>query len=139
MTNKNTRDTIEGKKEEELLLQVVALPQDVNLDGDIFGGWLLSQMDIAGVILAKKKVRRRVVTVAITSMSFVNPVYIGDLLQFKGYVKKVGKTSITVYLEAWAVRQMTGDQLLVTHGDFKYVALDENKRPVPILIEHCQS
>jgi acyl-CoA thioesterase YciA len=118
--------------EGELIIQTVAMPADTNANGDIFGGWLLSQMDIAGAVLARYKASSRVATVAIESMTFKHPVHIGDLLSCYGHMTRMGNTSVTIKIEAWSTN-MNGDVIKkVTEGIFVYVAIDEDRRPRPI-------
>ncbi|MBT3237066.1 MAG: acyl-CoA thioesterase [Bdellovibrionales bacterium] len=113
----------------ELAIQTLAMPADTNPSGDIFGGWVLSQMDIAGGIVTRKTTRGRTVTVAVDAMSFYLPVAVGDTICC--YVKQVksGNTSITVSIEAWASRQYGGESLKVTEGLFTYVAVDQSGLP----------
>jgi acyl-CoA thioesterase YciA len=113
----------------ELTLRTLAMPADANPAGDIFGGWVLSQMDIAAGICAANEAKCRVATVGIEAMSFLKPVYIGDVLCIYSFVKKTGKTSIRISLEAWALRDRIGEKLKVTSGIFTFVALDENGKP----------
>lgn len=117
----------------QLTIQTMAMPADTNPAGDIFGGWVMSQMDIAGAIAAVERARGRVVTVAVEAMTFIAPVKIGDLLSVYTTVSRVGTTSITVAIEAWVRRDRIGDQQKVTHGHFVYVALGEDgrKRRIP--------
>ncbi|WP_424982747.1 acyl-CoA thioesterase [Maritalea sp. S77] len=113
----------------ELTLRTVAMPADTNPAGDIFGGWVLSQMDIAGGIAASERANSRVVTVAIEAMTFIAPVKIGDVLCVYTDIEKTGTTSITVYMEAWARRNRATDRVKVTDGTFVYVALDATGKP----------
>ena len=113
-------------------VRTLAMPADANASGDIFGGWLLSQMDIAGGIAAHDLSRGRVVTVAVEAMEFHLPVYVGDLVSCYAEVTRVGRTSITVHVETEARRQDTGETIKVTEGTFVYVALDENGQPRPV-------
>ncbi len=113
----------------ELTLRTVAMPADTNPAGDIFGGWVLSQMDIAGGIAASERANSRVVTVAIEAMTFISPVKIGDVLCVYTTIEKTGTTSITVYMEAWARRNRASDRVKVTDGTFVYVALDATGKP----------
>ncbi|TDQ66915.1 acyl-CoA thioesterase YciA [Maritalea mobilis] len=113
----------------ELTLRTVAMPADTNPAGDIFGGWVLSQMDIAGGIAASERANSRVVTVAIEAMTFIAPVKIGDVLCVYTTIEKTGTTSITVYMEAWARRNRATDRVKVTDGTFVYVALDASGKP----------
>jgi acyl-CoA thioesterase YciA len=116
-----------------LTIRTLAMPADTNPAGDIFGGWVMSQMDIAGAICAVERVKGRVVTVAVEAMSFIAPVKVGDILCVYCAVDRVGTTSITVGVEAWVRRNRIADRVQVTHGRFVYVALDENgnKRAIP--------
>ena len=113
-------------------VRTLAMPADANASGDIFGGWLLSQMDIAGGIAAHDLARGRVATVAVEAMEFNLPVYVGDLVSCYAEVTRVGRTSITVHVETEAKRRDTGETIKVTEGIFVYVALDENGRPQPV-------
>lgn len=114
----------------ELLIRTLAMPADTNPSGDIFGGWLMSQMDIAGGIMSAQVANGRVVTVSVDAMTFHRPVYVGDILCCYGEVTKVGNTSITIGLQAWVTRGGgIGDRVLVTEADFKYVAIGPDGRP----------
>lgn len=118
----------------ELSTRTLTMPRDTNPAGDIFGGWLLAQMDVAGSLTAVKRARGRVVTVAVESMSFHRPVAVGDVLACYAEIEKVGRTSLTVRVEAWAERgEGRHEHVKVTEGCFTYVAIDEtrNKRAVP--------
>ena len=116
-----------------LTIRTLAMPADTNPAGDIFGGWVMSQMDIAGAICAVERVKGRVVTVAVEAMSFIAPVKVGDILCVYCEIERVGTTSITVMVEAWVRRNRVADRVQVTHGRFIYVALDDdgNKRAIP--------
>ncbi|MBK8086227.1 MAG: acyl-CoA thioesterase [Devosia sp.] len=115
-----------------LTIRTLAMPADTNPSGDIFGGWVMSQMDIAGAIAAVEVAKGRVVTVAVEAMSFIAPVKVGDILCVYTSIERVGTTSISVGIEAWARRNRNADRVKVTDGRFIYVALDEtgNKRRV---------
>ena len=115
-----------------LTLRTVAMPADVNVNGDIFGGWVLSQMDIAGGIPAIEEARGRVATVAVNEMTFVRPVKVGDVLCVYTWVERIGRTSVAIGLEAWALRQITGKREKVTAGVFTYVAIDSDGKPRPV-------
>jgi acyl-CoA thioesterase YciA len=116
----------------EPALRDVAMPADANPFGDIFGGWLLSQMDLAGGKVAARRAKGRTATVAVTGMSFHRPVFIGDEVTCYAQIVRVGRTSITVKVESW-VRRGTGDEHIpVTEGTFTYVAVDGNRRPRPV-------
>ncbi len=115
----------------ELTLRTLAMPADANPAGDIFGGWVLSQMDIAGGICAAKEAQCRVATVGIEAMSFLKPIYVGDVLCVYSSIKKLGRTSISIALEAWVLRDRLGDRVKVTDGTFTFVALDDEGNPNP--------
>jgi acyl-CoA thioesterase YciA len=116
----------------DLCIRTMAMPADTNANGDIFGGWLLSQMDIGGGIFASKVARSRTVTVAIEAMSFRKAVYVGDLVSVYGKLVRIGRTSVTVHLEAWAVRRREMQSILVTDGNFTYVSIDDQGHPQAI-------
>ena len=116
----------------EPAIRTLARPADANASGDIFGGWLLSQMDIAGGIAAHDRARGRVATVAIEAMEFHLPVYVGDLVSCYTDITHVGNTSITVHVESEARRRDGGDTIKVTEGTFIFVALDGDGRPRPV-------
>ena len=115
-----------------LTIRTLAMPADTNPAGDIFGGWVMSQMDIAGAIAAVERARGRVVTVAVEAMTFIAPVKVGDILCVYTTIEKVGNTSITVGIEAWARRNRLADRVKVTDGRFVYVSLGEDGRKRPI-------
>ncbi len=117
----------------ELALQAFCLPRDTNANGDIFGGWLLSQMDLAGATIAGKEARGRVVTAAIDAMCFHRPVKVGHILTCYAEVAKRGRTSVHVHVEAWAGDYTHSESEKVTEGRFIFVAVDEdgNKRELP--------
>jgi len=123
----------QDKPQGSLAIQVIAMPKDTNPDGDIFGGWLLSQMDLAAGVVAKKAAKCRVVTIAINKMVFHNPVHVGNLVQCFSEVVKVGNTSVTIKVEAWVVDQITNEQKQVTEGIFTFVAIDENGNSQPVV------
>jgi len=113
----------------EPCLRAIAMPADTNPSGDIFGGWLLSQMDLAGSTVATRRAKGRVATVAVTSMVFRQPVFVGDELSCYGKISKIGRTSITVSVESWVRRGVGTEAIKVTEGLFTYVAIDGNRRP----------
>ena len=115
-----------------LTIRTVAMPADTNPSGDIFGGWVLSQMDIAGGIAAGERAQGRVATVAVEAMTFISPVKVGDVLCVYTTIERVGTTSITVAIEAWARRNRIADRVKVTEGNYVFVALgkDGKKRKV---------
>jgi acyl-CoA thioesterase YciA len=108
------------------------MPADTNQNGDIFGGWLLSQMDIGGGVFASKIAKSRTVTVAIEAMNFRKAVFVGDLVSVHANLVKVGRTSVTVHLEAWVLRRKEMQAILVTDGNFTYVSIDEQGKPQEI-------
>ncbi|MCW1931580.1 acyl-CoA thioesterase [Pararhodobacter zhoushanensis] len=124
---------MDDKPEGELTLQTVPFPADTNGAGDIFGGWVLSQMDIAAGMTAARRARGRTATVAINAMRFHAPVMVGDLFTVYTRIVRVGTTSITIHVEAWVERLETAQHLRVTEADFTFVALHSSgvKRPVP--------
>jgi acyl-CoA thioesterase YciA len=114
----------------ELCIRTLAMPADTNQNGDIFGGWLLSQMDVGGGVFAAKVAKSRTVTVAIEAMNFRKPVYVGDLVSVYANVVRFGRTSLTVHLEAWVLRRRESQSMiLVTDGNFTYVSIDDHGRP----------
>jgi acyl-CoA thioesterase YciA len=113
----------------ELTIQTLAMPMDTNANGDIFGGWIVSQMDLAMGILAKKISKGRVVTVAINSMTFLKPVHVGDVVSCYVELIKLGNTSMTVSVEVWAMPADQHEHYQVTEGVFVSVAIDEHGSP----------
>ena len=122
------------QKKGDLTISVLAMPRDTNPSGDVFGGWLLSQMDIAGGVFCRKIAKGRVVTVAIDSTTFKLPVFVGDTLCCYVHLIKKGRTSLTVGIEAWVNREFgeEGSSIKVTEGEYTYVKVDENRNPIPI-------
>jgi len=117
----------------ELSLRTLAMPADTNPSGDIFGGWLLAQMDIAGGLAAKQRARGRTVTIAVNSMTFHKPVFVGDVACCYTNVERVGRTSIDIRVQVWVIRGAHyGERVKVTEGLFTYVAVDEERQPRPI-------
>jgi acyl-CoA thioesterase YciA len=113
----------------DLCIRTLAMPADTNQNGDIFGGWLLSQMDVGGGVFTSKIAKSRTVTVAIEAMNFRKPVYVGDLVSVHANLVRVGKTSVTVHLEAWVLRRKEMQSILVTDGNFTYVSIDDQGHP----------
>jgi len=111
------------------IVRTVPQPADMNGNGDIFGGWVLSQMDVAGGALAARVAKGRVATVAITAMTFVEPIKVGDMVSIYGEVQKIGRTSITIDLETVVQRRTGTTDIRVTHGTFVFVAIDEDGKP----------
>lgn len=118
----------------QLAIRTVAMPADTNPNGDIFGGWLLAQMDVAGGITAKQRSRGRVATVAVDAMTFKSPVKVGDVLCCYADILRVGRTSMTIRIEAWVIRtpDNAGARVQVTEGVFTYVAIDGLGKPRPV-------
>jgi acyl-CoA thioesterase YciA len=113
----------------DLCIRTLAMPADTNQNGDIFGGWLLSQMDLGGGVFASKIAKSRTVTVAIEAMNFRKPVFVGDLVSVHSTLVRAGRTSITVHLEAWVLRRKEMQSILVTDGNFTYVSIDDSGHP----------
>ncbi|MFA6019006.1 MAG: acyl-CoA thioesterase [Rhodospirillales bacterium] len=116
----------------DIWMRAIAMPADTNPHGQIFGGWLMSQMDLAGGTCANRRARGTVSTVAVDSMTFHQPVFVGDQLTCYCDILRVGRTSIAVRVEAW-VRRFNSDEVVkVTEGVYTYVAIDENRKPRPV-------
>jgi acyl-CoA thioesterase YciA len=116
----------------EPALRTIAMPADANPNGDIFGGWIMAQMDLAGAVLAVRRAKGRVATVAVDAMTFHRPVFIGDLVSCYATIKRVGRTSMTIDIATWVERRKDGYHEKVTDGLFTYVAIDESGRPRPV-------
>ncbi len=112
----------------ELTLQTVAMPKDTNSNGDIFGGWLVSQMDMAAMITATRIAQGRVATVAINGMAFYMPVHVGSVVSCYTEVLEIGRSSMRINVEVWIARAMHIEQMKVTEGEFVFVAIDEKGR-----------
>lgn len=124
----NKKNTVLPDKQPAI--RVAAMPADTNSTGTIFGGWIMSQVDIAGSIAALERARGRVVTVAVNSFEFHQPVFVGDLISCYAEVIKVGRTSITIKVEVYAQRCPSNPKTIkVTQAELTYVALDENRKP----------
>ena len=114
----------------ELMLRTLAMPADTNPAGDIFGGWLMSQMDIAGAMMAVPRAGGRVATVAVDAMVFHKPVQVGNILCCYADLTRVGRTSMTIHVQAWALDGEARDRRVkVTEGDFTYVAIGPDRKP----------
>lgn len=122
----------EKEPQGELAIRVVAMPANTNPNGDIFGGWVVSHMDIAGMSLAKQHTRNRVTTVAIESMTFLAPVHVGDFICCYVDLIKKGRTSITIKVETWAIGAGDEHYRQVTEGVFTFVSIDDAGRPTPL-------
>ena len=119
----------DGKPRGELTVRTIAMPADTNANGDIFGGWVMSRMDQAGGIAGVERARGRVVTVAIDAMTFLRPMSVGDVLEVYTEIGAVGRTSMKIHIEAWAMRFQTHLREKVTYGTFTFVAVDDDGRP----------
>ncbi len=116
----------------DLTVRTIAMPADTNANGDIFGGWVMSQMDQAGGIAGVERAQGRVVTVAVDAMHFIRPVRVGDVLCVYTRVERARRTSMTIKIEAWARRFQTQMREKVTDATFTFVAIDQDGRPRPI-------
>lgn len=116
----------------DLTTRTLAMPADTNPEGDIFGGWVMSQMDIAGGLCASQRAKGRVVTVAVDAMHFISPVKVGDVLCVYTELVSVGRTSVRVHVEAWALRSQTTHRERVIEAQFAFVAVDGSGRPRPV-------
>ena len=117
----------------ELVLKVIPMPADCNANGDIFGGWVMAQCDLAGSVIPARHARGRMATVAVNEFIFKQPVRVGDILSFYSKAVRIGRTSVTVLVEVFAERMRAqGAYVKVTQATFTYVAIDDNGRPRPI-------
>jgi acyl-CoA thioesterase YciA len=114
-------------------LRTIAMPAHTNANGDIFGGWMLSQMDLAGSVIATQKARTRVATIAVDGMTFKQPVHVGDEVSFYARTERIGRTSITIIVESWARGRLSDKARKVTEGKFTYVAIDADGKPIPVV------
>ena len=131
---KDSRQTVAGlPQDDELVLKVIPMPADCNQNGDIFGGWVMAQVDLAGAVLPARYVNGRIATVAVNEFIFKQPVKVGDILSFFSSITRIGNTSITVKVEVFAERfSMQGVYLKVTEANVTYVAIDAHGKPRPI-------
>lgn len=120
----------------ELTIQTLAMPANTNANGDIFGGWIVSQMDLAAGVLAKRMAHGRVTTVAIHSMSFLKPVHVGDVVSCHVDLIKKGSSSMTIKVEVWAVPATQTEKHQVTEGVFVFVAIDDRGQPRQVFNAH---
>jgi len=125
-------DPAQAEPQGDLTVRTIAMPADTNANGDIFGGWVMSQMDQAGGIAGVDRARGRVVTVAVDAMSFIRPVRIGDVLCVYTRIAKVGRSSMKIEVEAWARRFRTQIREKVTEATFTFVSIDDQGRPRPL-------
>lgn len=120
----------------ELTIQTLAMPGDTNANGDIFGGWIVSQMDLAAGVLAKRLACGRVATVAIHSMTFLKPVHVGDVVSCFVELVKQGSTSMTIRVAVWALPATQSERYQVTEGIFVFVAINEHGKPRQVSLKH---
>ena len=133
MSNSNAPANVQLPTDQELVLKVVPMPADCNANGDIFGGWVMAQVDVAGSILPARHVPARMATVAVNEFIFKQPVRVGDILSFFAKISRIGRTSITVKVEVYAERYRTqGQYAKVTEASLTYVAIDDAGRPQEI-------
>lgn len=121
-----------AQEEKELVIKVVAMPSDTNPGGDMFGGWIVSQMDLAAYLHARRFVKSRMVTVAIDNLVFHKPIFVGDCVICYAWLEKIGRTSITVHVEVMVERRDSLKEEKVTEGRFVFVAIDEERKPKPV-------
>jgi acyl-CoA thioesterase YciA len=132
MTDAHTTPTA-LPSDKELVLRVIPMPSDANANGDIFGGWIMAQVDLAGSVLPSRIARGRVTTVAVNQFVFKQPVSMGDLLSFYATVERIGNTSVTVRVEVYAERNPADLQVVkVTEANLTYVAIDREGKPRPV-------
>ncbi|WP_018185379.1 acyl-CoA thioesterase [Kaistia granuli] len=111
------------------VIRTIAMPHDTNPSGDIFGGWLMSQMDLGASTIATRRARGRTVTAAVDGMSFLSPVFVGDEVTIYGKVISTGRTSIRVFVETWRRNRLTDDVNKVTEATFTFVSIDTDRKP----------
>ena len=127
-------DTVTLPLDRQPTIRIIPMPADTNANGTIFGGWVMAQVDLAGSVPASERAMGRVVTVAVNSFLFKQPVFVGDLVSFYAQVTKTGRTSITVEVEVYAQRHRFGSEVVkVTEAVLTYVAIDENHKPRPLV------
>jgi acyl-CoA thioesterase YciA len=126
------RDRQSKMPDEMPMIRTIAMPADANPSGDIFGGWLMSQMDLAASNVATRQARGRTATVAVDGMAFLSPVHVGDEVSLFARLLKVGRTSMRIEVEAWRRCRDSEDSTKVTEAEFTFVAIDEARRPRPV-------
>ena len=135
MTEHDRTDPVPLPTDQSLVLKVIPMPADCNANGDIFGGWVMAQVDLAGAVLPARHVRGRMATVAVNQFIFKQPVRVGDILSFFSKVERIGRTSITVKVEVFAERfRSQGEYFKVTEASLTYVAIDDKGKPTPIAV-----
>ena len=123
----------------ELVIKVIAMPSDLNPHGDMFGGWIMGQMDLAAYLHARKLTKARIVTVAVDKLVLHKPVYMGDAVMCYASTLRTGRTSITVHIEVMVERLETNNIELVTEGDFVFVAIGPDRQPIPLVGENLSA
>jgi acyl-CoA thioesterase YciA len=132
-TRADATSVVQLPTDQDLVLKVIPMPADCNANGDIFGGWVMAQVDLAGAVLPARYVRGRYATVAVNQFVFKQPVRVGDILSFFARVERIGNTSITIAVEVYAERfTEQGRYIKVTEASLTYVAIDDQGRPRPI-------
>lgn len=129
------KTTNEGQPKGELSLRTVAMPADTNPAGDIFGGWIMSLMDLAAGVAAGTRAKGRVATAAVSNLSFIQPVKVGDVVCVYTQIARTGRTSVTLDVETWVLRRGQGQRTRVTAAEFVLVAVDEGGKPRPLPVE----
>ncbi len=132
----NDNEAISLPTDKEVALRVIPMPADANANGDIFGGWIMSQVDLAGSIPAHRRARGRIATVAVNQFVFKQPVQIGDVVSFYAAVKRVGRTSITVEVEVYSERDRGTKVVKVTEAELTYVAIGADRKPRTLPVEN---
>jgi acyl-CoA thioesterase YciA len=129
-----SQDVVGDKDEDrgEPAVRTLAMPADTNPSGDIFGGWVLAQMDLAAGIVATQRAQGRVATVALDGLAFLRPVYVGDLVSLYAKVVRIGRSSMTIEVDTYVIRSRTMDEVKVTEGRFTMVAIDADGRPCAV-------
>lgn len=131
--SQNSSETVQLPLNKELVLKVIPMPADANGNGDIFGGWVMAQVDLAGAVLPARHTNGRMATVAVNQFIFKQPVKMGDILSFFAEVTRLGRTSVTVQVEVYAERfKAQGQYVKVTEAQLTYVAIDKNGKPRPL-------
>lgn len=133
MTSSSSTPKILLPVDREPVIRVIPMPRDSNSAGDVFGGWIMSQVDLAGSVAAVAHAKGRVVTVSVNSFVFKEPVFVGDLCSFYAHIEHVGRTSMKIYVEVYSQRSLNPDQVVkVTEAYITYVAVDKDRVPRPV-------
>ena len=132
----NLQEKVALPTDQELVLKVIPMPADCNANGDIFGGWVMAQVDLAGSVIPARYTGGRMATVAVNQFIFKQPVRVGDILSFFSTLSRIGRTSVTVKVEVFAERfQLQGQYIKVTEANLTYVAVDDQGKPRPVPAE----